>query len=168
MSISSLLLYFFMVMAAMSALALVFIKNVFYAALLLIACLLAIAGVYVLAFAEFLAVTQIMIYAGGVLVVIIFGIMLTSKLSGKALVVNHTNKFSGALVAATLFYIFIHVFSSANIQTSAPPPGDNVKQIGINLMTSFLLPFELAGVMLLVALIGAAVTASSQPSTPRQ
>jgi NADH-quinone oxidoreductase subunit J len=52
----------------------------FHGALLLITCLLALAGIYVIAFAEFVAVTQILVYAGGILVVIIFGIMLTTNL----------------------------------------------------------------------------------------
>ena len=76
MNMTSFLFYFFEAVAAISSIALVFIRNVFYGALLLISCLLALAGIYVLAFAEFIAVTQIMVYAGGILVVIILGIKL--------------------------------------------------------------------------------------------
>ena len=82
MNIAQFMFYFFEAFAAISAIALIFIKNVFYGALLLIICLLCLAGIYIMAFAEFIAVTQILVYAGGILVVIIFGIMLTTKISG--------------------------------------------------------------------------------------
>src|SRR5207253_2250665 len=85
MSIQQIVYYFFLFLAAGSALGILFIKNVFKGALLLLICLLSIASLYVFMFAEFVAVTQIMIYAGGVVIVIIFGIMLTTRLSGEAL-----------------------------------------------------------------------------------
>src|SRR6188768_2149670 len=93
-----LLFYSLEVLAFASALCILFTKNVFYAALLLIICLLSIAGIYIMANAEFLAVTQILIYAGGVLVLIIFGVMLTTRISGKPLVVKNDNWFAGSLV----------------------------------------------------------------------
>ena len=95
MNMTTLLFYIFEAVAALSSIALIFIRNVFYGALFFIACLLALAGIYVLAFAEFIAVTQILVYAGGILVVIIFGIMLTTKISGKPLVVEHAYDFQG-------------------------------------------------------------------------
>src|SRR5687767_9782869 len=91
------LFYFFMLLAAISAGAIVFSKNVFKSALFLLICLLSIAALYVLSFAEFLAVAQVLIYAGGILVIIIFGIMLTTRISGRPLVVENTNIFSGAI-----------------------------------------------------------------------
>ena len=100
---ASFIFYFFEAVAALSAISLIFIRNVFYGALLLIICLLALAGIFVLAFAEFIAVTQILVYAGGILVVILFGIMLTTKISGKPLVVEHNNKFSGSLSRDFIF-----------------------------------------------------------------
>ena len=68
---ASYIFYFFETVAALSAISLIFIRSVFYGALLVIVCLLAVAGIFVLAFAEFLAVTQILVYAGGILVVIL-------------------------------------------------------------------------------------------------
>src|SRR5689334_22515660 len=105
MNIVTLVFYFFMFIAAASAAGILLIKNVFKGALLLLICLLSLAAVYVLAFAEFVAITQIMIYAGGILVVIIFGIMLTSKISGKPLVVQNANWFGGLLVSITLLVL---------------------------------------------------------------
>jgi NADH:ubiquinone oxidoreductase subunit 6 (subunit J) len=155
-------------MAALSAISLVFIRNVFYGALLLIVCLLSVAGIYVLAFAEFVAITQILIYVGGILVVILFGIMLTSKISNQPLVVQHANWISGFLVGGSFFTILIYFLSQQvferkeNITTATPY--HTVNKIGIGLMSDFVVPFEIAGILLLVALIGAAVTASSVKS----
>lgn len=163
--------YLFIALAALSSLGILFIRNVFHAALLLLVCLLAIAGLYVLAFAEFLAVTQILIYAGGILVVIIFGIMLTSKLSGIPLIVTNKKWFAGALVGVPLFYLLINFLRHENffqhdLSYDVQGNWNPVNLIGIDFMTNYLLPFEVAGVLLLVTLIGAAVTASFKDNQP--
>ena len=165
---AALIFYFFEVAAAVSAISLIFIRNVFYGALLLIGCLLALAGIYVLAFAEFIAVTQILVYAGGILVVILFGIMLTTKISGKPLVVEHNNKFSGALTGISFLVLIVYSLLKETFTVGPTPDGfgdfDQLQIIGIELMNDFVLPFEIAGILLLVALIGASVIASSANS----
>jgi NADH:ubiquinone oxidoreductase subunit 6 (subunit J) len=169
MSIQQIAYYFFLVLAAASAISILFVKNVFKGALLLLVCLLSIASLYVFMFAEFVAVTQIMIYAGGVVIVIIFGIMLTTRLSDEALKVGHTNIFSGILVSASLLILLLKFFTTSfsNVATGSPT-SDAVTDVGTALMTSHLLPFEIAGVFLLMALIGAAMVVSSanKPSKP--
>jgi NADH:ubiquinone oxidoreductase subunit 6 (subunit J) len=161
-TVTSSLFYFFEVVAALSAIGLVFTRNVFYGAILVIVCLLSLAGIYILAFAEFVAVVQILIYAGGILVVILFGIMLTSKISGKPLIVQHGNHFAGAIICFTVFMFLAYYFSREQF-TALPPThrGDPMNLVGVNIMVPYMLPFEIAGVLLLVTLIGAAVTASS-------
>ncbi len=163
MNIPSFMFYFFEISAAIAALSLLFIRNVFYGALLLIVCLLSIAGIYILSFAEFIAVTQILVYAGGILVVIIFGIMLTSKIADKPLLVENKNWFAALLIGGFFFILLINLFSQ---EVFTPKPmeaitsGNTFNTIGILLMTDFVLPFEIAGVLLLISLVGAAVTAS--------
>jgi NADH-quinone oxidoreductase subunit J len=164
MNFVTILFYFFEAVAALAALSLVFVRNVFYGALILVVCLLSLAALYVLAFAEFVAVTQILIYAGGILVVIIFGVMLTAKIAGKPLVVKHTNLLGGTLACISLFTLLIYFLSSQKFfedGKEATPSGDAINTIGFGLMTEFVLPFEVAGILLLAALIGAAVIASS-------
>jgi NADH:ubiquinone oxidoreductase subunit 6 (subunit J) len=164
MSIPNFMFYFFEVLAAIAAFGVLFTRNVFYGALMLIVCLLSIAGIYVLSFAEFIAVTQILVYAGGILVVIIFGIMLTTKISGKPLLVASRNWFAAVITGSFFFGLLTRLFSMETFPGTEP-----VQQIGSNtlqsfgalLLTDFLLPFEIAGVLLLLALIGAAVTAST-------
>lgn len=161
------LLYFFEILAAASACSILFIRNVFYAALSLIICLLSIAAIYVFLGAEFLAVTQILIYAGGILVVIIFGIMLTSKISGKPLVVENSRMISGLSLGIVVAGTLIFFFSREEFPSAIHYEGvhqDNIQTIGVNMMSLFLLPFEIAGVLLLVALLGAIVVSSSAKS----
>ncbi len=162
MNLTSLLFYTFEAIAALSSIALIFVRNVFHGALLLITCLLALAGIYVLAFAEFVAVTQILVYAGGILVVIIFGIMLTTKLSGKPLLIEHAYRFSGTLAGSLFFALLVFTIANESFKDLPPPtPLTEIRTIGVGLMTDFALPFEVAGILLLVALIGAAIIASS-------
>ncbi|MBL0742543.1 NADH-quinone oxidoreductase subunit J family protein [Chryseolinea lacunae] len=163
------LFYFFEAAAAIAAVALLFARSVFYGALLVIVILLALAGLYVLAFAEFVAVTQILVYAGGILVVIIFGIMLTSRLSGKPLVVEHTLPVSGGLVGLAFFGALVYAIALQTFPTSesvakTSTTFDATQTVGIALMSDYVLPFETTGILLLMALIGAAVMASDNAS----
>jgi NADH:ubiquinone oxidoreductase subunit 6 (subunit J) len=157
--------YVFAAVAALSALSMVFIRNVYYAALLLIVCLLSLAGIYIVAFAEFVAVTQILVYAGGILVLIIFGIMLTAKISGKPLVVQNQYQLIGTGVGVIFFILLVTQFSSASFYKqpvgNTSPEYNSINNIGILMMSDYVLPFEVVGVLLLIALIGAAVVASS-------
>jgi NADH:ubiquinone oxidoreductase subunit 6 (chain J) len=79
MSLFNLIFYALILMTAGAALFMIITNNVLHAALGLIVCLLGMAGIFAVMGAEFLAVTQIMVYAGGVIVLIIFGIMLTNR-----------------------------------------------------------------------------------------
>jgi NADH:ubiquinone oxidoreductase subunit 6 (subunit J) len=163
MSLYTLIFYFFEAVAALSALALIFTKNVFYGALLLITCLLAVAGLYILSFAEFVGIAQIMVYAGGVLVLIIFGIMLTTRTGEKPLQVDHANIFGATIIASVLFGILCYLLRTPpETQKDVSPGFNSLESIGVNLLTSHLIPFEVAGILLLIALIGAAVIASQK------
>jgi NADH:ubiquinone oxidoreductase subunit 6 (subunit J) len=163
MNLISIIFYLFIVIASASAFCMLFVKNVFYAALLLIACLLSVAGIFILNNFEFLAAVQIMIYAGGVLVLIIFGLMLTAKVKAKPLQVGHQNIIPGTLVGLAFFGVL--TYSYANLILTIPldvqQTNNSVNSIGILLMTDYVLPFEVSGILLLISLIGAAITASS-------
>jgi NADH:ubiquinone oxidoreductase subunit 6 (subunit J) len=151
-----------MALTAVTAIGILLVRNVFHAALLLIACLLTIAGIYVLLHAEFIAVTQIMIYAGGVLVLIIFGIMLSSRIAGKPLFVEDSRNLPGYLVGIALFFILSYAiyYSSFPASVSQQVAANPVKEVGFLLMSDYVAPFEVAGLLLLMSLIGAAITAS--------
>ncbi|HEX8039898.1 MAG TPA: NADH-quinone oxidoreductase subunit J [Chryseosolibacter sp.] len=156
------LFYILMGLAAGAALAILFSKNVFKSALYLLVTLLALAGLYVLGYAEFVAVAQILVYAGGILVIILFGIMLTSKISGHALAVGHRHIASGAAVGLGLFFLLARYVKPSSDPNNLVP--ENTGDIGLTLFSEYSLPFEIAGLLLLIALVGAAVvTAHLKP-----
>lgn len=165
MNVVSIALYGFEVTAGLSALGILFVRNVFHAALLLIVCLLALAGIFVLYNAEFIAVTQILVYAGGVLVLIIFGVMLSSRMGGKPLVVKNQYVFGTSFIILFLATLLIMLFYKQrfyqSISSSHITSHNSINQIGISLMSDYALVFEVSGMLLLAALLGAAVTASS-------
>jgi NADH:ubiquinone oxidoreductase subunit 6 (subunit J) len=168
MSVATIMLYFFTVTLVVSAVGLIWVKHVFYAALLVITILLSIAGLYILMFAEFIAVAQIIVYAGGILVLIIFGIMLTSRIGSTPLVMQHTRVVPGILVGVTFFVGMAYAFlqqpygsSSSEISSLVNQP---IQHIGFAIMTDYVFVFELAGILLLIALVGSAVVASKPKS----
>jgi NADH:ubiquinone oxidoreductase subunit 6 (subunit J) len=155
--------YFFYGLCALSALCILFTRDVLRAALYLLLCLLSAAALYIFMMAEFLAVAQILVYAGGIIIVILFGIMLTAKISDKPLIVQHGNIVAGIIGGLGVFMLLAinlqPYFSRQAI--SLEGGGDRVFETGILLMTTYLLPFEIAGVLLLVALIGASFVATT-------
>ena len=119
-------MYFFGLLIFISGLTLIFTKNLIYAAFLLALCLLSISGLYVAYNANFLAVIQILIYAGGVLILLAFGIMLTNRSpEGKVSVRNHL-LFYGALVTLSMSllihelmdfpFILVHDFTKPQVK----------------------------------------------------
>ncbi len=162
MNIHTILLILFMVAAVASVLVMIFNSNVFYAALSLIICLLSVAGIYAVLQAEFLAITQVMIYAVGVLILILFSIMLTNRILGKSLRTDAHNWFAGSVITISLCAILIVSYRATEFQQAmAPKPtASHIHQIGTSLMSTHLAPFEVSGILLLVCLIGASLTAS--------
>jgi NADH:ubiquinone oxidoreductase subunit 6 (subunit J) len=169
--LADIVFYFFAMLTVVSAGMILFTRNVLYAGFSLLATFLGIAAMYVFAGADFLAVTQIMIYVGGILVLILFGIMLTNRAQGEYRIVSENrNLFVGILCGLGLLFILITGIVRAKF-SSLPWIQNSIKnetisettigKIGENLMTDFVLPFEVAGLILLVALMGAAFIASS-------
>ena len=106
--------------------------------------------------AEFLAAVQFLLYAGGVITVVVFAIVVTEKLVGEK--ISHTSKrlAGGAIVAAGIFGMLASVIQRAGLDTARPDMvGDATSAIGMSLLTKFVLPFELLGVLLLAGLIAA-------------
>ena len=161
MNVPVFLFYFFMLLAAAGAVAIVFSKNVFRSALYLLTSLLSIAALYVMSFAEFLAVTQILIYAGGILVIIIFGIMLTTRISGLPLKVRNAHTLSGGLVGVSMFILLVSHIPGPRPLVAESRLAEDISAIAFSIFSAYSLPFEIAGILLLVALVGAAVITSN-------
>ncbi|NQW26346.1 MAG: NADH-quinone oxidoreductase subunit J [Flammeovirgaceae bacterium] len=154
-----LLTYVFGALIVVSGLALVFTNNLIHAAFLLAFCLLNVAGFYVIHHANFLAIVQILIYAGGILILLAFGIMLTNRSeNGKVLTKNHL-LFFGLLCAVGMAMMLYALITNPKTGTiEAIQSVEQVTQIGMRLLTQYILAFELIAFLLLVVLVGAAFT----------
>lgn len=155
--------YVFMTIALLFALVILFTKNVLYAAFSLVIVFFCLAGIYVMSGAPFVGVTQILVYIGGIIVFIVFGVMLTTKLNDKNVISESHNRILGFGIGILLFVGFAIMIDKINflqpINEGITMQGDDVRQIGILLMSEYLIPFEISGVLLLLALIGATVIA---------
>jgi NADH-quinone oxidoreductase subunit J len=153
--------YVFAFITIVSAFVVVFSKNIIYSAFSLLFTFFGVAGLYVLLQADFLAVTQILIYVGGILVLMLFGVMLTNKVVNVELKTGVIHTVPALILVAVVAGSLSGLFYSA--WRTTPDPGTSLttttKSIGELLMTTYLLPFEVASVILLVALIGAALMA---------
>jgi len=160
------LFYSFAALAVIPAVAILITSKVIYAAYLLLVSLLGVAALYVFAGADFLAVAQIMIYIGGVIVLLIFGIMLTSKTKeNNALTVTSKNTTLGLLISLSVFTILVFSFLSNNfseVNTETTNHKSTLSFVGKNLMTDYAFPFEAVGLLILIALIGAVYVAGRQ------
>jgi len=176
MDLATLIFWIVAVILVGSALLVVGLNNIVHSALALIVVFAMAAGIYLLANAEFIAIVQILIYAGAVTILILFALMLTrtSNIQANSNPVNRLwwlGAIISALIGATILYAVTvsphFVASSSNMlgygpQNSACPLlPNNVVYIGQLLYSptcySYVLPFEIASVVLLVAIIGAIV-----------
>ncbi len=154
------LFYAFAILTIVSAVGVVFSRNIVYAAFGLLFAFFGVAALYVLLAADFIAVTQILLYVGGVLVLIVFGIMLTSRANSVEIKRGAMSLAPAVLVAGIIAGTLIGVLTTTHWPTSgAGPYHQTAGPIGTLLMTNFVLPFELASVLLLVALVGAVIIA---------
>ena len=146
-----------------SAVGVVTSKNIFYSALLLIASLFTVAGFYILLEAPFLAAVQVLIYVGAIAVLIIFAVMLTERMMSKTVRAFNEQWQIALIVAICLAGVMLYVVVTADWHVSAaPPPTDAVAALGKTLMSTYVLPFEVASVLLLMALIGSIIIAREE------
>ena len=132
--------------------------NLVHSAVSLLFTLFGVAGLYVFLYADFMAAAQVIIYVGGILVLIIFGVMLTNKISDQ----NISNKSQNRLPAAIACLILLILQVKATLNSSwyidnMITRESTVNDIGFLLLNKYLLPFEIVSLLLLAALIGAAM-----------
>jgi NADH-quinone oxidoreductase subunit J len=161
MDLFTIVFYVFALLTLASASVVVFSKNIVRSAFSLLFTFFGVAGLYVLLMADFLAITQLMIYVGGILVLVIFGVMLTSRQINVDAKTGTIQTLPSVLIAAAIAGTLVGMFWSTNWPQwgTLPETVSSGKKIGELLLTSYLLPFEIASVILLVALIGAAMIA---------
>ena len=139
-----------------SALAVVLTKNLFHAVLWLALALTGTAGVFLLLDAEFLAAVQLLLYAGGIVTIVVFAIVVTERLVGERISQTSRRLAGGAVVSIVLVSLIVSAVMErplADVRT--PMEGDLTRLIGETVLTRFVLPFELLAVLMLAGLMGA-------------
>lgn len=163
MNLYDIIFYFFALVTVGSAAVVVFSRNIIYSAFSLLFTFFGVAGIYVLLNADFLAVTQLLVYVGGILVLLLFGVMLTSNVMSVELKSGTLHRLPATIIVALLAGLIGGIFwttdwfvskraGEVSVQTTS-------KDIGEALITTHVLLFEIASVILLVAIVGAAMMA---------
>jgi NADH:ubiquinone oxidoreductase subunit 6 (subunit J) len=139
-----------------SALAVVLTKNLFHSVLYLALSLTTMAGVFLALDAEFLAAVQLLLYAGGVVTIVVFAIVVTERLVGDRITQTSRSILTGVVLSGALLLGLLRFLRGVDLPVERPVIGvDVTRAIGQVLLTEFVLPFELLAVLLLVGLLGA-------------
>jgi NADH-quinone oxidoreductase subunit J len=152
------LFYLFTIVIVGSAIVVVFSRSLIHSAFALLFTFFGVAVLYVYLGADFLAATQMIIYVGGILILLLFGVMLTHKLYDVKLTTESYQVLPALIVALSIFVMLAIVMLSAHwFQGGERPVAPTTAAIGSLFMNEYVLPFEVASIFLLVALIGAAM-----------
>jgi NAD(P)H-quinone oxidoreductase subunit 6 len=163
MELAAVIFYLVAAVTVGSAAMVAFSRNIIYSAFSLLGAFAGVAGIYVFLGADFVAAIQLLIYVGGILVLILFAVMLTHRITD----VKITTRAAGKIPALAIVGVLIGLL----VQTIRQTPWAKAKEvlftptsakIGDLFLESYLLPFELASLVLLAALIGAVVLARKE------
>jgi NADH-quinone oxidoreductase subunit J len=139
-----------------SALAVVLSKNLFHAVLWLALALTGTAGVFLQLDAEFLAAVQLLLYAGGIVTIVVFAIVVTERLVGERISQTSRRIGGGAVVAGALLATILSAINRRPLPVTPPAlPADLTRSVGDAVLTRFVLPFELLALLMLAALMSA-------------
>ena len=165
------LFFLFAGLAIACAISMVYHKNPLYSAISLVGVLIGLACIYITLAAPFIAAVQVLIYAGAIMVLVVFVIMLLNLDEDKPLNrLRYLYSVGGVLGLALLaqtFFIFYAVTKTPNQQAAAEANAGLTRNIGRAMYTEYLLPVEIVGVLLLMAIVGAIILSRrlNQPST---
>ena len=146
-----------------SAVMVVYSKKLLNSAIALLFTLFGVAGLYIFLWADFLAAVQVVVYIGGILILIIFGIMLTNRIT--TVHISHSSiqrGYGGIVVVGLMGFLGWMIVRTPWLQKQALEPEQTVATIGRLLLTDYLMPFEVTSVLLLGALIGAATLSRAE------
>lgn len=167
MELTTILFYLFSIVTITSAAIMVFSKNIVHSVFALMFTLIGVAALYVLLYADFLAATQLLVYVGGILILILFGVMLTSQghtFSFKTITVNLG---PASILSVTAAGLLIFAFTNTEWTIKNPStPADTVHDLGMMLMGDYILPFIVVGILLLIAIIGAILMSTQLSANP--
>lgn len=140
------------------------LEKVVHMVISMAAVFLGLAGMFILLEAEFVAFVQVLIYAGAVSILMIFGIMMTQHQQGEREKTKPLHETLAAIGAVSLFGVLFYAIHTTNFPEPVPfePGADNTMAIGELLYTGYVIPFELLSILLTVAFIGAIVLAKKE------
>ena len=142
------------------ALLVVLARNIVHCAIALVFTFFGVAALYILLDAEFLAAAQVLLYVGGITILLLFAIMLTSRISAQGVKVLNEQVGISALVAIAIFALMAVATLKGIAPLTAPQPATYATaSLGKLLLTTYVLPFEAVSILLLVAMVGAIILA---------
>lgn len=146
-----------------AALVVVLGRNIVRCAVSLIFAFCGVAGIYVLLDAEFLAAVQVLIYVGGITILVLFAIMLTSRIAARGVrILNEQVVPSAAFTLAILALAIFAVGKGVVVVVAPPPIANTTPRIGDLLLTQYALPFEAVSILLLAGMVGAIILARKE------
>jgi NADH-quinone oxidoreductase subunit J len=157
----SIIFYVFAAVTVLSAAFVVFSKNIIYSAFSLLFTFFGVAALYVFLSADFIAVTQVVVYVGGILVLLLFGVMFTNTVMQTELKTDVMHVVPGTILMLLMIAGLLYTFYTTGdwMPGESQLQGSVVQRIGLETMSRYMLPFEMASIVLLVALLGAAFLA---------
>ena len=158
MEISTAVFYLIAIITVGSAVVVAFSRNIIYSAFSLLGTFAGVAGLYVFLGADFVAAVQVLIYVGGILVLILFAVMLTHRITDVEITNRAVGRLPGLLVVAILLTLLVQSIRETSwVQVKEVAHQPTTAKIGDLFLENYLLPFELASLVLLAAMIGAVV-----------
>lgn len=163
MSISVAVFYLLAAVTIGSALGVAFANSIIYSAFALMGTLLGVAALFVALGGDFLGVVQLLVYVGGILVLTLFAVMLTHRISDVNVSNRAVGRLPGAVLVGVVLWWMIRVARRAAWVAGEPgAPAPTTYGIGDVFLTTYALPFEIASLVLLAALIGAVVVSRKE------
>jgi len=162
--IETVLFYFLASLIVVPALLMVTVKNVFHSALWLVTSLLGVAGMYAMLAADFIFAVQLLVYAGGVMVILIFVILLSGSPKDWSEIQVNDKAWAAGLFSLFLVTLIGTALHSWKMQVKSAAPRLTIGELGELLMGDMVIPFEAVSLVLLAALVGALYFSSKRPS----
>ncbi|MGA8265830.1 MAG: NADH-quinone oxidoreductase subunit J [Ignavibacteriaceae bacterium] len=157
MNIYDIIFYLFGAITIVSAFFVVTTRNIIYSAFYLLFTFFGVAGLYVLLGADFVAIVQLIVYVGGILILLLFGVMLTNKITNVNIKTGTIQIIPAAIAVVAFMYLLITtLLNTAWKTTNNTVDLPSTQKLGVLLITQYAVVFELLGIVLLIALIGAA------------
>jgi NADH-quinone oxidoreductase subunit J len=157
MGIYDIIFYLFALLTLVSAFFVVTLRNIVYSAFFLLFTFFGVAGLYVLLAADFIAIVQLVVYVGGILILLLFGVMLTNKITNVQIKSGTFQILPAAIGVGLLVGILVSLMINTKWKVfESEIPYTTAYNVGTILLQDYVIVFELLGILLLIALIGAA------------